>query len=340
MKRARITKNNKNNSTCLSFIVLLDKDILNCILVPYLSVMDLISLSKAIPALKGSLSQSIYGISLEKIIEYLADLIDPVFLRNLLQSNIFSLTGSSLLAAITNADWKDDIGDIDLVFIQENIPPNLCGNTVVRGDIVHHGPSHPNLFPFLPIGVVDKYTYKELPCRNTHRISYGTNDALQSVVDYVGITNSKSRKNVKLQLLSVTSIEDYLDNYDLNFCKVTLSNNELKIYDSNSVIQKECAFDVNYYYIDTIEHEDYLVNIYMPSRLMRLKKYADRGFTITTNINTLICEKDKDKEWERGIWNRYWYDHVVYYGKVPTSIERPEEYNRFNKVKEKCHKNT
>lgn len=319
--------------------ILFNNVILNHGLVPFLSVLSLLSLVRAVPRIRRLLTTSVFEIAFKKITSYLRHNIEEKSLVNLLQRGRFVLSGSSLLAALTDASWKDTINDIDL--IRYSTPGE------------HFVKTKPDLFLFMNVHL-DPFEVNptKIPRRKTYSISYPHSNEL------VGVTNYENLKcgSSFIQILSVSNLDRYVRGFDFGFCRNYLSADRLVLFNPQSVFKKEITFDLLYYYKPHFDEPEYIFHTLLPARYKRLCKYIDRGFTIHIHSGRLgnayndpetlkatFKELSKGNSFDDDVhslrehrldmivayWHMFWQDRV-HKGKVITNREPTWKLNQVN----------
>ena len=246
------------------------------------------SMVRAIPSIRTRLIKSVYDITLERTLTMLEPYISRKALEYLLIHKEYALTGSSLLAVLTNADWIQTIGDID-----------LCSN-VFAPDLMH-------------IAVVHSAAN---PVRHKYEQKYPHSNALAGVTTYKGFNAG----SVDFQILTVTDIEQYVNGFDFNFCKNYLSNQKIVVKEPLSILKQCTTLKLETYLNTQLKEPNYVLHTYLPSRYLRLTKYVERGFKIkllrryyTTPdlVNVLEAEgNNEDLVTICAYWTMFWDDRV------------------------------
>jgi len=241
------------------------KDILNESLVPFIDPMSLMCLVRAIPGIRERLHASVYTIITEKIYTALKKNIPSGVLHRLVMQS-YTLTGGALLAALTNATWIKEVADIDL--IQVVTPPS--GRRRDTYDM-----AGPDLFACADIS--DRKDTTRGPTRERYtNMSYPHSDTLVAVCNYENFTKGSSY----VQMLSVLSMEQYVQSFDFEFCRNYMTSDKLVIYAPMSVLRKRIVFNLKKYLHPDLNEVSYIQHTYLPGRYARLCKYLKRGYDI------------------------------------------------------------
>ena len=292
MKKRKIDERNRGRD------VLFNNVILNHGLVPFLSVLSLLSLVRAVPHIRRLLMISVFEIAFKRITSYLRYNIEEQSLVNLLQRGRFVLSGSALLAALTDAPWKDTINDIDL--IRYSTPGEFFEKT------------KPDLFPFMNVHYdPHEGNPTKIPRRKTHSINYPHSDELEGVTNYENLRCGTSF----IQILSVSNVDRYVRGFDFGFCRNYLSADRLVLFNPQSVLKSATTFDLLYYYKPHFDEPAYMIHTLLPARYKRLCKYIERGFIIHIHSGRLgnrYHDPDTLKETFKELSKGYSFDDTAY----------------------------
>lgn len=134
---------------------------------------------------------------------------------------------------------------------------------------------------------------------------------------------------IQLILAKHACIQDYLDTFDFDFCANSWDGQHLVMRNPTSVILRRTHLDIRKAYFDRLPADinaDTCASIILPKKLARIKKYEQRGYSITTrkestNVRGLKRRKLEgrrltpreidirvDKFEDR--WNLFWSIHI------------------------------
>jgi hypothetical protein len=281
-------------------------------------VISLMSLVRTCTWIRGTLHKSVYEIAVSRILWHLKKLASDVNRMMLLK---YVFTGGSLLGALSDEIWLPMCHDID-----------MCYNRIDCGWSLPY---------FSNFEGRDEREHEQV---GVH-YGGGATKRIETIHDLEAIDGD----SIILQLIGIDpryTIEDYVRNYDLSFCKNLLDSKKLLVCDPHSVLKKSTFFDIDFYLELFVAEDNYM--IYVENRASRLIKYKTRGYQIdifmTTSTHEQITKKlsgeyldidlsDEHQELiERGArrWIQYWRPQSIK-NKVDPS-DKEECFHGFYKI--------
>lgn len=217
--------------------------------------------------------------------------------------NIAYLTGSFLLAVLNGDNVVQTCNDIDLVAL------NISESSLNLRD---YGLP---LLQFAPSDDESRWT-KE-------------NGYDESIVKCCRNLPLKNGRVIQRIVANSACIQDYLDTFDFDFCANSWDGQRLVMRNVNAVISRRTHLDIRKAYFDRLPADinaDTCTSIILPKKLARIKKYKQRGYSITTRKESTNVRGLKRRKLEgrrltpREIytrvddfedrWNYFWSIHI------------------------------
>lgn len=312
--------------------------VFNAHLLPFLPVVDYMSLVRAVPGLRSKWAKP-YALFEQRLEQFLlAQNVAPGFVHYIVgelgskQSQV-QLTGSLVLFLLTEADlsaWsKAPVHDIDLVVSKVH---RLDYDLWKAYGLSWAGRGDP---------LVEAQESKDNPLYDNQLLSKVQDRYLPHVA-------------LKVQLLCVNRKKtiDYIQSFDLSFCSNVVGDGQLRLLYPEDVLKRAMENPIQLYetYFPKNAYEPLnLFHNYLPKRFFRLKKYAERGFDFTcTNYkesdildqesNTFVYSEDQKATYPYlakatrealshrggvlvGMWFTFWNMCLTKRGKLKTGVD-------------------
>jgi hypothetical protein len=320
----------KPKSEIRSWVQIFSHHIFNKHILPYLPIINYISLLHAVPIIRNK-CPSVPLLLVKRLKIWMKHNNIPEYFiaymcEKLMQSKNFSLSGSLLLLLLTEnnpfTSWSSaPVGDIDIIYssstyLSDRLPINRFD---APPDCYYEDPTR------LSLDIKESKLYQ--------------NSYLKKIED-IFFKNS----NIKIQFLIVKygNVKNYVKTFDLNFCCNLFTCGKLWIQNPIDIIKKQLQTPLSVrdkYFSKNISTPEYMFHTYLPAQYMRLRKYALRGFDftlrdwkdrdyITSDEQSYLRREHNetiDELWFRegllsGFWYMFWSNRIDSSGKLDINM--------------------